>query len=121
MNDNISDNMRRIGSIVRRYLNLQIDYARLTAIEKATVLLSTVAFFALALVIGLLTLVFLSIGVGHWLAATVAPHLAYLFVSAFYLVVLVLFIVFRKQLIFDPAARFISRLFLKDPDEDNEK
>ncbi len=112
--------MRRIGAILRRYITLQLDYARLTAIEKATVLLSTVAFFALALVIGLITLVFISIGIGHWLAATIAPHLAYLFVSAFYLVLLVLLIIFRKQLIFNPAARFISRLFL-NPDDDNER
>lgn len=119
MNDNISSNMRRVGEILRRYISLQLDYARLTAIEKATVLLSTVAFFAIAIVIGLITLVFISIGIGHWLAATIAPHLAYLFVSAFYIVLLVLLIIFRKQLIFNPAARFISRLFL-NRDDDNE-
>lgn len=112
--------MRRVGEILRRYITLQLDYARLTAIEKATVLLSTVAFFAIAIVIGLITLVFISIGIGHWLAATIAPHLAYLFVSAFYLVLLVLLIIFRKQLIFNPAARFISRLFLSN-DDDNER
>lgn len=121
MNENSVGNLKRLSSIVVRYLTMQLDYARLTATEKLTVLLSTIAFFALILILGLITLVFISIGIGHLLAATVAPYTAYLYVSAFYLVLVVLLIVFRNQLIFDPVSRFLSRLFLKSPDEDHEQ
>ena len=111
MNENSMANIKRLGAILLRYVTLQLDYARL----------STIAFFALIIIIGLITLVFISIGIGHWLAATIAPYTAYLFVSAFYLLLLILLIVFRNQIIFNPAARFISRLFLKAPDEENGK
>ena len=121
MNENQTGNIKRLTSIVLRYLTLQLEYAKLTATEKLTVLLSTIAFFALILILGLITLVFVSIGIGHWLAATVAPYTAYLFVSAFYLVLLILLIVFRNQIIFNPASRFLSRLFLKNPEEDHEE
>lgn len=121
MNDQSSSNFKRLSSILMRYLTLQVEYARLTATEKLTVLLSTIAFFALLVILGLITLLFVSIGIGHWLASTIAPESAYLFVSAFYLMLLILLVVFRRQLIFNPAARFISRLFLKNPEEDNEK
>ena len=121
MNENSMANIKRLGAILLRYVTLQLDYARLSAAEKLTVLLSTLAFFALIIIIGLITLAFISIGIGHWLAATIAPYTAYLFVSAFYLLLLVLLIVFRNQIIFNPAARFISRLFLKAPDEENGK
>ena len=121
MNENQTGTIKRLTSIVLRYLTLQLDYAKLTATEKLTVLLSTIAFFALILILGLITLVFVSIGIGHWLAATVAPYTAYLFVSAFYLVLLILLIVFRNQIIFNPASRFLSRLFLKNPEEDHEE
>ncbi len=119
MNEKPTANIKRLSAILLRYLTLQLDYARLSAAEKLTVLLSTIAFFALLVILGMITLVFISIG--HWLAATVAPYTAYLFVSAFYLLLLALLIVFRNQIIFNPAARFISRLFLKAPDEENGK
>lgn len=121
MNENQTGNFKRLTSIVFRYLTLQLDYAKLTATEKLTVLLSTIAFFALILILGLITLVFISIGIGHLLASTVAPYTAYLYVSAFYLVLLVLLIVFRNQIIFNPVSRFLSRLFLKNPEDDHEE
>ena len=121
MNEKPTANIKRLSAILLRYLTLQLDYARLSAAEKLTVLLSTIAFFALLVILGMITLVFISIGIGHWLPATVAPYTAYLFVSAFYLLLLALLIVFRNQIIFNPAARFISRLFLKAPDEENGK
>lgn len=121
MYENSGGNIKRLGSIFLRYITLKLDYARLTATEKLTVLLSTIAFFAVAIIIGFTTLVFVSIGIGHWLAATIAPDTAYLIVSAFYLLLLILLIVLRNKLIYDPVSRFISRLFLKDPEEYDEK
>lgn len=115
-----TDNFKRLLGIGRRYVTLQLDYARLTAAEKLTLLLATTAFYALVVIIGMATLFFISIGIGHWLAVTVAPYTAYLFVSAFYLVLSVVLIVFKRRLIFNPVARFISRLLLKTPDNDHE-
>lgn len=120
MNDNQQGNFRRLYTLALRYFNFQLDYARLSAAEKLTVLLSTIALYSLVVILGMITLLFVSIGIGHWLALTIAPYTAYLFVSAFYLVLLILLIVFRKELIFDPAARFISKLFLKHPEERDE-
>lgn len=120
MDQKSTGSIKRLVDIGIKYITLQLDYAKLSAAEKLTVLLSTIAFFALAVIIGLITLVFISIGIGHWLSVTIAPYTAYLFVSLFYLLLLVLLIIFRRQLIFDPAARFISRLFLKKPEDSHE-
>lgn len=121
MNENQTGNFKRLYSIALKFVTLQLDYARLSAAEKLTVLLSTIAFFALIVILGMITLVFISIGIGQWLAATIAPYTAYLFVSCFYLILLIVLVVFRKQIIFNPAARFISKLFLKAPDERHER
>ncbi len=121
MNDNTTGNIKRLAGIAVRYLTLQLDYARLTATEKLIVLLSTVAFFGIVAIFGFIALVFISIGIGHWLSMTVAPYTAYLFVSAFYIVVIALIVVFRKQLIFNPVSPFLTRLFLTTPEENDEK
>ena len=67
MNEKPTANIKRLSAILLRYLTLQLDYARLSAAEKLTVLLSTIAFFALLVILGMITLVFISIGIGHWL------------------------------------------------------
>ncbi len=102
---------------VKRLITLNIDYARLTAAEKLTVLLSGMAFYAVLTVCGTMVLIFISIGVGHLLATTVAKVAAYLYVAGFYAVVLALLIIFRKRLFIDPAARFISKLLITPPDK----
>ena len=102
---------------VKRLVTLQLDYARLTAAEKMTILLSTIAFYAIVVILGMVFLFFVSIGIGHWLSETVARDLAYLYVAGFYLVLFILVFVFRKKLFVNPTARFISKLFVKPPED----
>lgn len=103
---------------VKRLVSLNLDYARLTVAEKMTILLSTIAFFALVAIVGTLVLIFVSIGIGHLLATTTdARAMAYLYVAAFYLVLFILLFIFRRQLFINPTARFISKLFCKPPEE----
>lgn len=114
-NDN--NGIRRVIEALQRYITVQIDYARLTSAEKLTILLSTVAFYATAVCVGTLVLIFISVGVGHLLASTVAKEAAYLYVAAFYLVVFVLLLIFRRRIFVDPICRFITRLLINPPKE----
>lgn len=100
---------------LQRYITLNIDYARLTAAEKTSVLLSSIAFYAVLTIVAALFLIFLSFGIGHLLAKTIAPIWAFMFVAAFYVVVFVLVVVFRRKLFINPVTRFVTRLFVKPP------
>lgn len=100
---------------LRRLITLNIDYARLTAAEKTTLLLSGIAFYAVLLIIGSMVLLFLSFGIGHMLAETVAPIAAFLYVAAFYVVLFVVIFFLRRKLFIDPITRFVTRLFVKPP------
>ena len=115
MSENNRSNISNLADTIKRLLSLHLDYARLTASEKLTVILSTMAIYAIVAVLATLALVFLTLGVGHLLATTIAPHFAYLIVAGFYIVVLAVVFFFRKQLFIDPIARFISKLFVKPP------
>ena len=106
-----------LGS-VKRLGSLYFENVRLKTTEKITILLAAIAFYAVAMAMGLVCLVFVSIGIGHLLATTLAPHLAYLFIAAFYLILFVLTIVFRRQIFIDPIARFVSRLLVEVPEEE---
>lgn len=118
MNENKKpDSFADLIDSVKRLITLNLDYARLTAAEKLTVLMSSMAFYAVLTVCATMVLIFISIGVGHLLATTVAKVAAYLYVAGFYVVLLVLLVVFRKRLFIDPAARFISKLLVNPPTE----
>ena len=100
---------------LKRYITLNIDYARLTAAEKASVLLSAITFYTVLSLLGLIALFFLSFGIGYLLTKTIAPTVAYIYVAGFYVLLGVLLFIFRRKLFIDPMTRFVTRLFLKPP------
>ena len=104
---------------VRRLGELYMESLRLTTTEKVTVLLSSIASYPVAMAFGLVCLVFISIGLGHLLAATLAPHLAYLIIAAFYLLLFFLVIMLRRRIFTDPISRFMSRLLVEYPEEES--
>lgn len=105
---------------IRRLIGLHVENVRLKTTEKLTVLLAAIAFYAVAMAVGLVCLVFVSIGIGHLLATTVRPHLAYLIIAVVYLVLFILVILLKRQLFVNPIARFVSRLLVEKPEEERE-
>lgn len=124
MNDkptaNIADTLAHVKKHVLRLGVLYIEKARLKTTEKLTILLSTVAFSAILAAIAIVFLVFVSIGVGHLLATSIAPHLAYLLVAGVYLILLIVVACMRRRLFINPIARFMSRLLVEAPVADGE-
>lgn len=94
---------------------LNIDFARLSAAEKLSVLLSAIAIYVALLIVGSTALLFLSIGIGHVLARTVAPIGAFLYVTVAYVVLFGVLYFMRRRLFVDPITRFVTRLFVKPP------
>lgn len=100
---------------VRRLIVLNVDYARLSAAEKLSVLLSAIAIYVALLIVGLAALLFLSIGIGYLLAQMVAPIGAFLYVTVAYVVLFGVLYFMRRRLFVDPITRFVTRLFVKPP------
>lgn len=100
---------------LRRYVELNTDYARLTAAEKLSLMMSKIAFLAVIAVIATFVLVFVSLGVGYFLAQYLSPGAAFLYVSGFYVLVLVIVLCLRRRLFTDPVTRYITGLIVKPP------
>ena len=96
---------------LRSALKLNIDYAGLTAAEKLTMLLTMLSFSLLAFVLISLIMFFLSLAVVRCIATGVGMIRAYFIMCGFYVLLLAVALAFRKQLIINPIARFVSRLF----------
>ena len=98
---------------LKKYLTLQIDYAKLTTVEKLVVLLSAIAMVAVMLILGACVLFYLSFAVVFMLSDAIGSTWgAYLIVSGIFLVLMVGVYALRQKLILDPVSRFLTRLFL---------
>ena len=110
---------KKLFNEARRYFSMEWDYTKLTAVEKLAVLLSAVAFVAVVIIIGTFILHYLFSALISILASAMGCAWgAHLIAAAILLVLLLVVFAFKKQLIVNPVARFVSKLFLKP--EDNE-
>ena len=98
---------------LKKSLTLQIDYAKLTTVEKLVVLLSAIAMVAVMLILGACVLFYLSFAVVFMLSDAIGSTWgAYLIVSGIFLVLMLVVYALRQKLILDPVSRFLTRLFL---------
>lgn len=98
---------------VKKYLTLQIDYAKLTAVEKLVVLLSAIALATVLMILGACVLFYLSFAIVYMLVDVIGCVWgAYLIVSGLFVVLAIVVFALRKQLILDPVAKFFTKLFL---------
>lgn len=112
----MSETRQQISSIwaeVKETISLNLDYAKLTATEKLTVLLSMAALTLVCFVIVSIIIFLISLGLMLLLAKSTGLFGACMIMAGIYAVLLVVLYFTRKPLIIDPVARFVSHLFLK--------
>ncbi len=102
----------RLWKIVRRYLRLKTEDIKLTLSEKITVLVSTFAVAAVLALLSGIVMLFLTVAAANWIGESLGMAWAYLIIAGVYLIGMVLVVIFRRQLIIDPVARFVTRLIL---------
>jgi len=97
----------------KEYLKLQLEYGKLTATEKLTLLLSNLAIGLICVFLAIIALFFLSMSVVDLIAESLGGAWSYLIMFGFYALVILLLYLLRKPLIINPMARMISRIILK--------
>lgn len=94
------------------YAKLYLRFAKLTLAEKVTVFLTAAAVAIAAFVFSVIFIFYMSLAIAWWISPYIGIAWAYAIISFVYLLLIVLLLVFRKPLIMNPIARFISRLIL---------
>ncbi len=115
MSESTNEHNRSLTSTIGKYIGLLIEDTRLSVAEKATRLVASMAFVAAVVIVSTIAMVFISLGVSMFLSEVLGPQWAFLIVSGFYVVVLVIIVAARRALFVDPIARYISRLIVTPP------
>lgn len=100
----------RLWASLREYIALNINYAKLTASEKLTLFLAAAACVLSYFVFGTLVFFFMSLAVVEWIGEAIGVAPAYAIMGGFYLLLILVVSLFKKQLIVNPIARFITKL-----------
>jgi len=103
----------QLAEMVRHYVGLQTEYVKLDVIEKVVRLLTAVAMLVVISVLVILLLIYLSFAAAHALTPLTGAPVAFLLVAAFYLLLLVLTVMFRKRWIERPLVRFLANLLME--------
>lgn len=98
---------------IKKYFRLQIDYTRLTAVEKSSLLLSAMAVTLLITILCATALFYLSFALASALEHALGVEwAAYLIVGGIFILLGIVAYAFRKPLIINPITRRLTRLFL---------
>lgn len=109
-------NIETIGQLVealKQYIGLQREYIKLDVIEKVVRLITTITLTAVLALFLLLIFIYLSFAAAYALAPLVGTAWAFVIVAAFYLVIFLLLMAFRKQWIERPVVKFLASLLMK--------
>lgn len=115
-NRGLSGTLAEIWKQIKSYVGVEFAYVKVTSTEKLTILLSAVTIGAILIVICAMALFYLSLAMIFSMHTLVGGYHWAMFIAAGVLILLgLLMYIFRKGLIINPIARFLSKLFLDPP------
>lgn len=113
-NDQNIETIGQLAEAVKHYVGLQREYMKLDIIEKVVQLITVITLTLVLSLLVILILIYCSFAVAYAMAPAIGTATAFAVVAAFYLILFLLFVAFRKKWIERPVVRFLASLLLND-------
>lgn len=121
MKNKLTDDIKELLSQGVNWAKLEVEYLKLTAAEKIIILLSMSVIGVVILLLLLPALLMFLFALAQVFIDFMPVAVAYVTVGGIVLLLLGLLIIFRKQLVINPVAKFISKVLLDHPEKKSEK
>lgn len=109
-----ADNFQQLYDDVKKYIELQTEYVKVEFVEKLSILLSALLILGLIILLVVAALFYLFFSLAYALQPLLGSLAAsFAIISGVYVLLVILFVIFRKQIVINPLVRFLSNLFLK--------
>jgi len=116
------ENIDNIRKEIREYIDVKLDLVRLHTAEHLSRLLSSASTMMIAGYLLFFILLFLSFAGGFFLGSVLHSNEAgFLCVAGFYILVLIIFLIFRKQIVEKPIIQAMVRLLFPKFNDDEKK
>ncbi len=120
----LKEGIANLTDSVKEYIKLQIDIAKLTAMEKGTQIFNLLITMMISFILGAMFLFFLMVGFVIWYGSMYNNYITpILIILGFIVLLTILFIFFRKKIIIPNIIQSLSEILFKDDDfldEDDE-
>lgn len=104
---------------IKDYVSMEVEYAKITLVEKLAEIFSTIAIIAIVMIMCGGILFYLSFSFVAYMDDILGSEiLAFLVVSGVIALLLLIILAIRKWIIINPIARFLSKLLLTPPAKD---
>jgi hypothetical protein len=116
------ENIDNIRKEIQEYIEVKLDLVRLHTAEHLSKLISNASTLAIAGYLLFFILLFLSFAAGFFLGSLLHSNEAgFLCVAGFYILVLIVFLIFRKQIVERPVIQAIVRFLFPKFNDDEKK
>ncbi|MCH5225973.1 MAG: phage holin family protein [Muribaculaceae bacterium] len=115
MRPKITDEIRELLSQSVNWAKLEIEYLKLTAAEKLIILISMMVIGIVVLILLLPAILMFLFALAQVFIGFMPIAVAYVCVGGIVLLCLGILVLFRKQLVINPVAKFISKVLLDNP------
>lgn len=112
MKTSIFEELKTFFADTRQWMELNVEYAKLTVAEKTSILVSALVAGAMCALMGGIVLVLFSMCLVCVFEEFLSPCLSYCCVAGIYLVLMAVLFLLRKQLIGNFISRFITKVLL---------
>lgn len=112
-NDRNIETIGQLVEVLKHYVGLQSEYVKLDVIDKVVRLITALIMAAVFFLLVIIMMIYFSFAAAHALASVMSMTAAFCVVAAFYLFVLILFLIFRKRWVERPLVRFLASLLME--------
>ena len=121
MKSKLTDELREMITQGINWAKLEVEYLKLTAAEKIIILVSMMVISAVFLLLLLPAVLMFLFALAQVFIDFMPVAVAYVSVGGIVLLVLGILVLFRKQLIINPVAKFISKVLLESQEQKKSK
>lgn len=121
MKTKITDEIKEMISQGVTWAKLEVEYLKLTAAEKIIILISMMVIGAVFLLLLLPVILMFLFALAQVFIDIMPKAVAYVTVGGIVLVILGILLLFKKQLVINPVAKFISKVLLDSVNDKNQK
>ena len=121
MKPKITDEIKELLTQSINWAKLEVEYLKLTAAEKIIILVSMMVIGIVILILLLPAILMFLFALAQVFIGFMPVAVAYVCVGGIVILLLGLLVLFRKQLVINPVAKFISKVLLDHPENKNSK
>lgn len=121
MKPKITDEIKELVTQSVNWAKLEVEYLKLTAAEKIIILLSMMVIGVVVLLLLLPAILMFLFALAQVFIDFMPVAVAYVCVGGIVLILLGILVLFRKNLVINPVAKFISKVLLDNQENKNTK